>query len=633
MSLYDSVGARTIQDMLIRVDGEQLDALLSWANTWHDSDPADYNEEVKRRMQYLSGDMETDLDALLVQEFPKSYKLMKEKKVMINTTRYMTEKLCGAFTAPGTRAYLVDENDEEIDAESKEAKAFDRLLKAGAFFDSCRECERVTDLANSAAQRVWYDDENKAVQFSTYDPLKAHVVVNPERTWDAHAAAAVLFERDGPDGPAGEPVFEVWGARADDVKKERDTDGLLMFHPTVHYMTSKAFGPRKINENDINPFIDPRSNKPVYPFSWWTNKRHTIYRKGGDERVKVNRLVNLGLTWLQSNIEWQASAIPVITSASNVDPSSLSKFKAQYMHHPKFMMELPPGCDLKFESPDKELAPFTSFYEMIIQYHALTSHLAPKSVSISDGLPQSGIALRIEMHNLVKHTEENQEMHRSHAERSLRIGIIEQNYYRNDIGCAEIGPKLRPVIKFGAVDTGPKDHKELAERYTLEIAEGVSTADDWVAEVYGCTKSEAAARVDENIKRTAEVNSGMTIVPADPTAAKDAETDIDDVTDAPVEPEVKTDDAAEIDRLANVNIYQLKVAIEAGAATPVDMRMKAFGEDRATATANVMAAMKFNASMAQTIGEIEAARQAPVKELQGGGDVPLDEEPELGGDE
>ncbi len=526
--LFESNAGAMIQSMFRQEDKAQLAALLSYARSWWDADPAEYEKQIARRLSYLDGEMEVDLDELLLQEFPKTYKLMKEKKVMLPIMKFITEKKCVAFDGIGQEIYLVDAKGERHDPLSKESKALAHLVKEGDFLTTAKRAQRIREATHSVAVRAWYDDRVNSIQFSAYDSLGALLVVNPERSHDALASVAALLRRDGYDGIGSDPVWEYWGTRAADVAAETDSDGMLSFDPTIHFLTSAKAGPRKVNEGDLNPFKDQYADgRPMFPFSWWVDRKHTIYRRGGDSLVKFNRLLNLGLTWLHNNMEWQMSAIPVIEAGAGVDLVALDKFKGSYIAHPKFMMELPPGCSLSFEAPDNDLGKFANIYEMLIQYHGLMNNLAPKSVSIEGGLPQSGAALRIEMDNLVKENDSQVQTLRPQVEEALRVGIVEQNYYAGKIGVAVIGPNLFPAWSPGAMQAAPKDRNDINAHYSVAIPQGAATADEWVAELHDIPRAEAAKRVDENMARTAEIMQAMTAYPAEPSPAKTAEKEID----------------------------------------------------------------------------------------------------------
>ena len=166
------------------------------------------------------------------------------------------------------------------------------------------------------------------------------------------------------------------------------------------------------------------------------------------------------------------------------------------------------------------------------------------------------------------------------------------------------------------MQAAPKDRNDINAHYSVAIAQGAATADEWVAELHDIPRAEAAKRVDENMERTAESMQGMTAYPEEPDAATNAGEAVDDATVPPadepeeVDPVDETEEDKDAKRLANVNIYHLKIMVDVGAASRADMRMKAFGEDRATAERMVLQVLETNKKQSAKVGEIDAARSA-----------------------
>jgi hypothetical protein len=474
-----------------------LTFILEQAKKWR---PDNYTVEIPRRVSYIDKDMRSDLLLILQHEFEKTWEDMKYQTVMLPIAFHIVNRKSQTFRGKGARFFLKTRSDKkEVLAEDPVSQAFADLIIDSQVKIALRRVDQVVEGCHNAAAKVWWNQNH--VRVSTFTPDKVFIAVNPRRDWDPYSAYAVAFERPGWEGLSDEPRFEIWGTRDHTVADEKDALGQKIFHPTLHYvMNKKRDWP--INEGDKNPFVDPYSNKPMYPFTWFSDNTERVYTKGGDDLVELNRNTNLGLTYLNHGMSWGMIGIPVYER----EPGSQSKLPATRLMSPKHALELPPDIKFRWERDNVQTEPFTTYYEMLIQYHALMNNLSPKSISISEGLPQSGIALRIEFNNLVQYQTEKAELMRPHVIDLLTKMIVVHNYYAK---AAKLDPipldKYEPEWEAGQLDTGPVDYVELGERYKNEIEYNVSSVDDWAAALHGVDKAEARKLVEANAKRNADI--------------------------------------------------------------------------------------------------------------------------------
>lgn len=515
--------ATWLDELIAKMQGDlaseqekQLDWMLAWAKKWRTAKPDDFDEDMLLRLRYLDDQCDDDLLKILKEEWPDTWETMKKKLVLFPVARHIIKKRAQVFRGVNGRTFLRGADGKEIPKDSDLAKAWADLWEESQADAALKEADERSEACNAAAPRVWFDGER--VRVSTYDVRHVHLVVNPERSYDPYGVIAVLFERDGYGGPAGFPVYDIFGARSVETASELDADGIRMFHPTVHFSATNGIHPENYgtaNEADENPLVDRWTGKPLYPFVWFTSRDGSLYDDRGGGLFYMNRLINMGLTWLHLNMEWQLAAIPVLTTTPGTDPKELSKLKSQYLHHPKFLMDLPAGVNLQFVAPSRETQSVSSLYELFMQYEALMYDLAPKSLSVNDGIPQSGIALRIEMAGLDKHRAERIKLLRPHVLRLCDIMLTVHNAYATKVQ-RRYTRKAPPMFPDGVwvdwepgqLDSGPVDFAELEAKYTVAIQNNVATAADWAAEFHGIRLDEARDRIEENKKANEETNKG-----------------------------------------------------------------------------------------------------------------------------
>lgn len=494
----------------------QIQWIIDHADKWRTDgiySAATYKTEIARRVRYLEADMDSHALELLEAEFPKSHETMQNQMVRFPLMQFIIGKKARAFQGVGARYLLRDKKGDEVDENKPAAKAFSKMLKLSQIELTMPQIEHLVEGCHSCAGRVTWDDSEKRVRVWPYEPTKVHIVPHPINTSDPYSAAVVAFERDGPEGPGGEASFDVFGCRAEDLVAE-EIDGLRVFMPSVHYSGTRnelLYSPK----DDANPILDRTTRQPIYPMAWFRDKAESIYWKGSDDLVQMNALVNLGLTWLNHNVGWQTAAIPLITHTGQVDLKALDELKARYMAHPKFMMDLPNGCDLKFVAPSVDIQKFLTFYETLIQYLAMMHHLAPKSISLAEGTPQSGRAIELQMVSLAEYREQRVLIYRPQLEHLLDVMISVWNLYAPAVyGSGMLIPSdLVPSWEPGRLDTGPIDAQLLKDKWLPAIEVNAATADHWAAELHQINIEQARKMVDENAKRNAELKRQTTRYP------------------------------------------------------------------------------------------------------------------------
>jgi|GEM_PF-3481702 len=612
---------------LVGYDQNQVQWTLKQANNWRLPSATKYLEQVNRRRFYLDGDMSDDGDDFLKQEFPKTWETMRYKKIEFPIAQNIVKKKAQTFRGRGARFYLLDNQTGKEVTEGEYKDSFDEMMARAYMEAVLPEIDQAEEMMLAAAGKVTWDQDH--LELYCFDPDRVHIAVNPLRENDPYSALAVMFERAGVDGYSGKPRYEFWGVRDPKTAKEKDVEGNLIFDPTLHYIAS-AEEPIDVNDGDVNPFEDRHTGKPIYPFTWFRSNRNAIYKLGGDQLVSLNRVVNLGLTYLHHNATWQMAVLPVFEVPAG-QKAELEKLKQTILSAPNKAVNLPAGVKLSFVAPNGEVQRFQGLYEFFVQYHAMLNQLSPKSLDIKGGIPTSGIAMRIEFDNLIRYFNERTEILRPHVLNFIEKCLVVWNYYAPHIkpkGYKAIPSRFVPEWDPGQMDSGPVDYVEIGNRYSREIEVGVSSVDEWCADVHKCDLETAKERVNKNLARLQEVRKQTTRYPEEETdGLRDA------VEGVPVEGEEKPEkepagkapeksgagaEAADSDKLM-ANVYQIVKAIEVGAATAVDLRMLLYPEEtRQQAEQQVRENLDFNLEVAELTGQAKAVEEKIVADAKRG---------------
>jgi len=618
---------------LLQENQRDLQFLREKADVWRYPSGSEYIADIARRRAYLDGDMHADGFDLLKQEFEKSYKHMDYKMVQYAIAQFIWEARAKVFEGRGSRFYLKDRNGEEVDSKAEVAKSFAEMHARAGTDLVLNEIDTALEAHRNCAGKVWWNRDR--LEVSEWDPDQVHIGINPAREWDPYAAYGVLFEREGEGGVNSDPRYEVWAASDHNRGKNNDESGKI-YYPDMHYI-STAQGSVSVNDKDQNPFKDRHTGKPMYPFTWFQMRKEAVYWKGGDDLVRLNRVVNLGMTYLHHNMIWQMAVIPAFEAQpGQSDKETLAKLKQIVFATPNKALTVPPGVTFNFKTPQGNVGPFTDVYQMLVQYMALLKKLPAKLVDIKGGLPPSGIALEIELDGLIRYTGKKTKILRPQVRDLQDKMIVVWNYHQRDHGYALIPDDLIPEWDPGHFDTGPVDHVAINNRYREECEFGISNYYEWHAAAKGVDLKTAEEQVKNNLEINAGINQAMTRYPSE-VDKKETDEKVDDLVDKDSkEPKQKKADNtggvedATADKIV-ANVYQIVKAIEVGAATPVDLRMMLWPhETREQAEQAVLDSLDFNKEHAAAVAEAKAIEEGMLAKAKKGGAAPAqagDQEP------
>lgn len=491
-----------LQDAVLRLDGflnsnsnEQVKDIENRANSWRAPSSTEYLHQIGRRISYLDGNMASDIEGLAKKVFPETHDKVMETPFLLPLTKHIIEKRAKVFKGADQRFYL-KMGDDEVPAEEKISTVFSDMLEKAGLIEALVRADRVLDLCHDCGMKVYWDPSAKCAKVDVVYSDMTHIAVNPWFPSSADMAQAIAFERSGLTG-INSTMYEVWGWRSEELLDAQDEEGKI-FEPTLHYIDAGKDGQFSVNELDANPYKDRRTGRPMYPLSWWQDYSGNLYSGlGGDDLVELNRALVLYLSRLLWGASWDMS--PVKQFEVPPGDTRVKADLASAILSPDSALSLPPGVKLTFASPGFDPIPFTSLAQLGIQFQALTNHLSPRMVDIARSLPESGIALQVEMAGLHEYRAERIGIYKPHVIDMLNRLITVHNTFSDQ----KIPDELEPEWEPGCLDDVPVDAVAQTAQFEAEIAANVSSPIDWIQARYKLSRAEAEARFDEN----KEINS------------------------------------------------------------------------------------------------------------------------------
>lgn len=451
-----------------------------------------FEDEMNNRLSYYHASMFDDMTDVIKRNFPLTHKEIQNEQLNLPLLRAEIDARAKVFCGTGD-LYLADENGERV--EGQDADNFSRLVEDARVWPCLKQADVYTQLLTRCMVKPWWDTSCEHVRISIWPQQQAFIAPNPNRWWDVDAANAVLLQMPGVDGVnSTEYRYEVWGYRDIEAVDATGKD-------TVHFITSGDGSDVQVNADDVNPFTDPLTGRPIYPFVWWrVDDTLDLYALGDEDSLTTNRWVNMGLTHLGYSIKMKAYGIWAHVMAENGKELGVKTIS------PSSVVDMPYGSTLQHLSTNLPISETWEVYKDVIATNALLRGLPSNAVRAESGSPDSGYALKIKSKALTEHRENLVGVYQPQVVDTLRRTIIVHNTYAPQD--KQIDPSLTVVWVPGELDFG-NDATQIGEIYSAEVAANVSTAADWRAERYG----EDKAKAEEAVKANMEFNTSLTKQP------------------------------------------------------------------------------------------------------------------------
>jgi hypothetical protein len=616
------------------LNAQDVDALKEAAESWQPAlaNGATFREEMQNRIAYLQGSMGADMVSLLLDRFPQSYTKIKKFSTNVKLYKRIVESKARAFYGQGNRAYLVDDEGVEIEAEESSSQWFQWMLKAGRFWTAAKMADKYVQACTRALVKPWWEPRSQCVQFAVWPQHLVYFVPCSDRYWSADDCYAVLLEMPGRNSiSADEARYEIWAKVK--VGEEWKTALVRSGYETVSVKvdekekTEKKYYNETINAENKIPFANVETGEPQYPFVWWcADTWMSLYFAGDEDALTVPRQVNTGLTDLNFSMHYNSNPM---TYWEPTNDNVTSKPPAVARVGPGEMVE---GGDWRPAS----LKTGFSGTEVLDVWNKLIDMGVEMDIGTSAGVLQekggseSGLSVQVKRQPLQEHRQDMIEIYRPLVEDTLTRAIMVWNLYCDD-GLKQ-GEPSRKIVGNPCWEPGDivdvQDKEAEGRSWAVKIENNTATPIDQLMNETGMDEKQAIARIEKNAKLNrmlramSDPNGEMPDISLpDAIAELTGEQTGEEKTDK-VETEKPVEDGELV--LEKTNIYQIAKAIEMGAATTVDMRMALFHEDRAEAEKRVKEAMAYNQKVAPEVGQALADKAAPLVEV--GGKAPSSQE-------
>jgi uncharacterized coiled-coil protein SlyX len=465
-----------------------LSDLLAESAKWQPSaENYTYKQEMYNRDCYLRGAMQDDMIEELTRRFPQTHKDIEKEQVNLALYKKQMTDRASVFLDNTTFSLVDEENQEDEDTKD----AFQKFIRDTKTVLTLKQIDLYTQSDHRAMGKAWWDTRGKRVCLSVWPSRQVDIVPDPVRYWDCDSAPCVLFELPGYEGlMSTQPRREVWGFRPQE-------DAAATGQKTVHFITDGVHD-YALNEEDKNPFVDPRTGAPLYPFVWFCDgtEKDQLYTIGDEDALTINRTVNSGLTDIRQAIHYKAFGVWVETLAQSQETGLTVQTIS-----PSRIVTIPFGGRLDNIATNLPISETMDFYDRLMDKAALFGGLSPSAVRADATSPESGYALKIRNAPLTEHRLNMIEVYRGLVEEFIYRALVVHNTY-SDEQIAIDGLRVQWTPGTMEVEMSPQEEGTARE---AEIARDVSTAVDWRMDEYGEDRETAEANVRENAELNAEL--------------------------------------------------------------------------------------------------------------------------------
>lgn len=442
-----------------------------------------YRTEMENRLDYLRGAMQEDMEDELERRFPKTHDEIKKEQLNLKIYRRQIAEKAKVFVETG-EFWLSDEQGEKIDDPN-----FDDMIAEARVMLNLKSMDQRTRACHRTVVKAWWDSRREHARVSVWTPNLVHVIpsTEPGHEWDIDRALVVGFERLGEEGINDtDKRYEIWGYRPDEIA---EATGAATLHFMAQSNTSKP--DHRYNDGDVNPYVDPRSGDPMYPFVLFADDDETqMWVIGDEDALTVNRAVNSGLTDIRQILHCQAFGVWVHTMGDGAQ---------EFGNHtlsPGRVYDLQPGASLANVAPELKCSEVWEFWKSIVDASDKLENLSASVIQRDDAAPESGRALKIrekpqmdERKDMIGIYQEQVEeflyrlcvVHNAHCEPSKRINL-DRCWPRWNAGEPEI----------------PSDPQEVIDVAMKEKTMQAATAVDYLMAKQGLDRDEAEKLVREN---------------------------------------------------------------------------------------------------------------------------------------
>lgn len=489
---------KQIAKLMNKESRSNVDVLLEIAKSWMPGySDYTYTQEMDNRISYYNGSMQDDMNDELERKFPQSYPDFEDDQLNVAHIKKIINEKAKVFCNQ-TEFYFTDKaTGKPIKGDAQIALA--SFVKKTNYVSTMKQVDAYTQLCHRSLPKAWWDRRKGKVRLSVWPPHMTNVVPDPDRWWDIDSAYAVLLEIPGILGHNSSAIrYEVWATRDHETA---ENTGLT----TLHFITDVEGNDSQVNEDDVNPYIDPRTGNPVFPFVWMQDDNSTeLYTLGHTNLLSTNRVINSTLTDLSFAMKMKAHGVWVHTKAAGGEDLGVKTIG------PNTVVDLENGADLEHVSTDLPIQETFGYVERLMQVDAMLSGLTPSAVRVDANSPESGYALKIRNQPILSHRQNMIDIYYDNVVEFLRRALIVHNTYSEE----KIDPNCEYDIVWlpGELET-VDDPEAIGRLYAAEIEANVSTPIEWRMERYGEDRETAEANVRANAELNKEIRKSGLVMP------------------------------------------------------------------------------------------------------------------------
>jgi len=605
-----SATAALVDNILSDPRQQNVDQVLALvADNQPGTNDRSYRQEIYRRKALYDNNQQAIMAEIAKKRYPESEGNQAEQ-VNLPVLRGFVNDQAKVLSAPGEFDLLDDAGDPIEDEGILER--FNKVLEDARVTTAMRAIDITTYRDDAGIWRNWWDPEAKCARASVWSPYLVHAVANPWLRWSADACPAVLFEMPGIDGVnSATKRYEVLAKKL--IPNESGEGGTWRtLHYYVYTDSENGWHDEAINEEYALPFVDPDTSDPIYPFTWWRKEDATeLYPLTNEDMTTPNITANCVMTDMMQHIKYKSGGLFFATQTGG--GGDTGAFPAKLAAGPKKIPTLPAGWDLKAINLDMGITEVAEVMHGVLQLTAKLQGQNPNAMRADSGAAESAYKLKIERLPMEENRAAQIPTYKPLLEDSVRRLLIV-----SDTHC-EPGDKVGHYnVRWtpGKLSI-PTDEEAEARVDALLMTKNIITPVDVVMRRDGVDRETATQTVKDNAALNKELmsegiagsllESRTGFAPTDDEPeGKDAAVRDDNTKQIADHIQTKMDDGTLTADPEKVNVYHIAKAIEAGAASAVDLRMFLFGESEQEARTALTRVSSDNQAIADVLGKAKA---------------------------
>jgi hypothetical protein len=449
-------------------------------------------EEMDKRLAYYDGTQYDYLEDRLRDQFSVTWEQLRPF-FYLNIYRKLIDAMAMVYYEPPTRklAEGTDEDQELFDQMYEDSLA-DVYLKTG---------EAYAATFQTAFQQWRWSSEKDTLVMDIIEPQRFDVVQGLHDPLNMNACRAMIMElqstTDTTTSEGAEDIlrYQYWSAGLDPL----DGEGRAFIFNSRGEIEP---WPDDFNNADfINPFIDPTTDRPIYPFTKldWRQPTREFFDTGGDDLVAAVENFDMRLTDLMYGAKMQAFSIPVMIYDANATKDSPPK---QITFDPGLLLTIPAmgeaTSDFRFETPDPKLQELLDLLVKLVELTGRIKGADPASVKLSGNVPESGFSKMLDRGDAIKARKTRLQYWRAYEQEMARKGMIIWNVMSDGQQFSEAAIEGGIIVDFADVQAELEPDKEIQIDRMRQEDGLISIADRMIKYNPDLSREEALERLAEN---------------------------------------------------------------------------------------------------------------------------------------